>query len=391
LLIDTMNTDLSDQVFVKKQILLMLKTSEISDPTALYVLGQKSRELQAFTTDRGLLSKAMEAFQPEQSAKLRMATTPTPTTVSGGKLGDPTIAMTRQSFDQIRAFANRDRALATMDAFEDLGKYLTRVPGRKSIIWVSNAFPFMSLRSEADRVRVLDRADVTIYAVDARGLTGPFGPPSYQDTVNWVAAETGGRAFYNRNDLDAAIREAIMDGEVTYTLGFYSHRDKPDGNFHALKVEVDRPGLDVRHRAGYFDVDTKPSQVDSSVLLRRAANAPEDVSGIGLIAAIARMGKHFQVAAQVDFKDLRLDSEDGKWNGSAELAFASQTADGRTLDLVSKKLTFDMTNEVYQARQREGFVLEQMIPVRDGTAKIRVVIVDRSGAAGSVSITPPKP
>lgn len=409
LLIDTLNTEKADQVFVQKQVLLMLKSTEISDPTGLYVLGQKSRLLQDFTMDKNLLTRAMEAFQPEESRELFMSHTPTPAMVGG-----PTDKMVAQSFEGIRAFGNRDRALATLDAFEQLGKYLMRVPGRKSVVWISNAFPARSLDDRLDRMQLLNRADVAIYPVHARGLVdskyianpragavdlgrvgcdrlpGGSSLPQEEDTMNWIAEETGGRAFYDRSDVDAAIREAIQDGEVTYTLGFYSQYDKPDGNFHALKVKVGRPGVDVRHRAGYFDVDKKMDKKTDAKPDAHAAAVPEDASDIGLIVAIARKGASFQVAVQIDFKDLRLESADGKWKGSAELAFASQSADGRTLDLASKKLSFDMTNEAYQARQREGFAIEQMIPVRDGTAKIRVVIVDRSGAAGSVSITPPK-
>ena len=77
--------------------------------------------------------------------------------------------------------------------------------------------------------------------------------------MNWVAEETGGRAFYNRNDLGAAIQEAMRDGDVTYTLGFYSQRDKPDGNFHALKVKVDRAGVAIGHTASMrFDPPPMP-------------------------------------------------------------------------------------------------------------------------------------
>jgi VWFA-related protein len=380
LVVDTLNTDISDQPYVRKQILAMLASTEIQDPTAIYVLGQKSRLIQDFTLERDQLTKAMEAFRPEQSRKLNMANQPTPTMPGGG----PTAAMARQSFGQIRVFGNKDRAFASLDALEDLGKYLAHVPGKKSIIWISNAFPAGSLYGETDRMQVLDRADVAIYGVDARGLSAPMPhtPPSYPDTLNWVAEETGGRAFYNRNDIGEAIHEAIEDGEVSYTLGFYAKREKPDGNFHTLKVKVDRPGIDVRHRAGYFDAETK--------LDPNPAAVPEDASEVGLVAAIARAGANFHIAVQVNFKDLRLESENGRWKGSAELEFASQSGDGRALDVASKKLTFDMTNDAYQTRQREGFAVEQMIPVKAGTAKIRVVIVDRSGAAGSVSITPPK-
>jgi hypothetical protein len=181
------------------------------------------------------------------------------------------------------------------------------------------------------------------------------------------------------------VRQALGDAEVVYTLGFYSERDKPDEKYHALKVHVERGGVDVRSRAGYFDREA-PVGGDSETRLRRAADAVQDADDIGLTAALAREGENFRVAVQVDFKDLLLEREGGKWKGSANLAFVSQSADGRTLDVASKGITFDMTEEAYRARRQEGFAVEQLIPVQGGTARIRVVVLDQTGATGAVTV-----
>ncbi len=400
LLIDTMNTEQMDQRFIQTQMLAMLKDG-VHDPTAIYVLGDKSRMLQNFTTDAGVLRKAVESFRPGVSHLLFQSDAPTPRPCLSPR---PLCDEVKRSFQEQRDFGNRSRALKTIEAFQRLAKFLAPLPGKKSVVWISDSFPSKSFafgsatdsayKLSADEMQALNRADVTVYGVHARGLVvdlknprDPFGPKveslaDETDSLNWVAEETGGRAFYNRNDIGAAIREAMADGEVTYTLGFYAQSDKPDGAFHRLKVKVDRPGVEVRHREGYFDADKK-----TDTKLDTRPPVAEDANDIGLIAAIARKDASYQVAVQIDFKDLRLESENGHWKGSAELAFALLSADGRTLDVASKKLTFDMTDEAYQARRREGFAVEQMIPVRSGTAKVRIVMVDSSGAAGSVSIS----
>jgi VWFA-related protein len=368
LLIDTLNTSFPDQASAQKQVLSILKTIDIHDPIGIFVYGERSRVLQDFTSDRELLMRAAEGFRPEQSHLLMMA--------QPQRMG---------SSRTMRSAANIDRSVETIDEFELLGKYLAGVPGKKSVIWISNGFPQAALRDRPDRLRLLDRADVAIYPVYARGLM--FSRSTAEiDALKWIADETGGRAFYNRNDVGASIQEAIEDTAVTYTLGFYSQHDKPDGNFHALKVAVDRPGVEVRHRAGYFDVDPKTEPRTSGI----PAGIQDDASDIGLTAAIVRAGSQFDVAIQIDFKDFHLTQENGKWKGSAELGFVSQSAKGATLESSSKKLTFDMTDRAYQARRNEGLTLQQLIPVHDATAVIRVVIVDRSGPVGSVSITPPK-
>jgi VWFA-related protein len=391
LLIDTLNTQYEDQQYVKKTMLKMAGDMKVHDPIAIYTLGEKFQVLQDFTTDADKLKKAMESFEPVNGIKMFMSNTPN---VIGGSMA------------RARNLSVLDRTEETLDVFNQLARYLERVPGRKSIVWVSNAFPAAYFRGREDPLQALKAADVAIYPVHARGLAysalsnpravsgGPrSGPGSTSlsgelDTITWVAGQTGGKAFYNQSDLDEAVRQALDDGEVTYTLGFYAQLDKPDDKFHTLKVHVDRPGVEVRSRAEYLDGKATAPDVDPATLVKRVAEAPEDAGDIGLVAAVARTGANFQIAVQVDFKDLRLDTENGRWKGSAEVTFLSQSADGKVLAMTSKSLNFDMSEEAYRARLQEGFALEQMIPVREGTARIRVVMIDRSGAAGVVSIAP---
>jgi VWFA-related protein len=386
LLIDTLNTELADQTYVRRQLLEMLAKIEIRDPIAIHILGEKFRVLHDFSTDRESLRKAVEGFKPEHSLPLFMSNTPTPRMPGGSR---ETAESITRAYKDLRDLSVRGRTSTTLDVFEELLKQLGRVEGRKSIVWISNAFPVKFLRDRPEVMLKFNRADIAIYPVHARGLVvkldnprDPGGPastslPEEQATLQSVAQQTGGRAFFNRNDLSDSVREAIDDGQVTYTLGFYSARERPDGNYHSLKVKVERHGTEVRHRAGFFDVETKP-----------AVDAPRDENKIGLVAAVGRSGENFQVAVQVDFNDLALELRDGRWTGSAELGFVSQAADGRTLDVASKKLSFDMTDEAYRARQRDGFALEQLIPARQDAVRIRVVLVDSSGATGLVSMTP---
>ena len=83
-----------------------------------------------------------------------------------------------------------------------------------------------------------------------------------------LAARTGGRAFFNTNDIAGAVRTAVADSTVTYTLGFYPQNDKFNNSFHNLKVKLtDFPHLELRYRKGYVDLSTPPQDEG----LRRAA------------------------------------------------------------------------------------------------------------------------
>ena len=83
------------------------------------------------------------------------------------------------------------------------------------------------------------------------------------DTMNDLAGLTGGRAFYADNGIDSLIEEAVEDSELIYTLGFYPSQESQDGDWHKLKVSVDRRGVSVRYRENYFASKT-PADADLS-------------------------------------------------------------------------------------------------------------------------------
>jgi hypothetical protein len=76
-----------------------------------------------------------------------------------------------------------------------------------------------------------------------------------------IAAQTGGKAYYNRNDIDKAVALASNDGGVYYALSYTSTNKKFNGDYRSIKVEVKRPNVQVRHRSGYFAYDTTKGDI----------------------------------------------------------------------------------------------------------------------------------
>jgi hypothetical protein len=74
--------------------------------------------------------------------------------------------------------------------------------------------------------------------------------------MNDLADRTGGRAFYNRNDLEAAVRESIDDGSTYYTLGYYPENKDWNGAFRKIQIKSQRGGVKLRYRIGYFAADS---------------------------------------------------------------------------------------------------------------------------------------
>jgi VWFA-related protein len=117
-----------------------------------------------------------------------------------------------------------------------------------------------------------NKNNVAIYAVDPRGLpVSEFdvSQPSMaiqidrqylnstMDTLRTLALQTDGRAIVNRNDLATGMQQIVRDTSAYYLLGYNSTQAPSDGKFHEIKVQVKRPGIQVRARKGYWALTTE--------------------------------------------------------------------------------------------------------------------------------------
>ncbi|NYF78701.1 VWA domain-containing protein [Granulicella arctica] len=148
-------------------------------------------------------------------------------------------------------------------------------PGHKNMIWIGRGFPafnFANAPVDAQQrvntivqrcVNMLRDARITLYSIDPAGLmvnpaeygsaaafNDPFGG-NYE--FNKLAAATGGRALYGRNDVDAEIGTSARDGSSTYTLTYRPTNTSMDPEkFRKIQVTVNRPGLTATTRKGYY-------------------------------------------------------------------------------------------------------------------------------------------
>ncbi len=396
ILLDTMNTSYPDQNIARTQIIKMLERNEIADPMAIYVMGEQFRVLQDFTTDKEKLLAGIRSFEPGISRATTPVSAPNQTEVSARSMNAAESNGSSGKRQVMGVMADgfggeeglhffKIREDMTLRAFEELAKHLERAPGRKSIIWITDSLSFdKESGHNVDRLRRL--GDVAIYPVYAHGL-GLTGAGI--DALFWLASQTSGRAFYNTNDIGDAVKQAIHDDDVTYTLGFYSDREKPDGNVHSLEVKVARKGVDVRSRPFYADKELEtPPNDDPTTLANRVASDDFDATEIGMAARILQLGKNFVIRANVDVKDLKLVRDGERWKGSATLASVSRAANGDRLDFSIKAIDSNMTDAEYQDRLKNGLAIALTMPARVGAKRIRVAIVDQSGAAGSVLVIP---
>jgi hypothetical protein len=279
----------------------------------------------------------------------------------------------------------------------ELSRHLAAIPGRKNLVWIAGSFPLLPGLGST----------ISVYPIDARGIMdAPATPisqhpgfvpqqhvtPPYLEAMQLVAQRTGGRAFFNRNDIDNSIRTAIDDARLTYRIGFYSSSEDWDSKFHELKVKVKRSGLEVRHRAGYFASPLQPltpSTLDAEIAGQIASPLDSAAVGINARTDIVDQPKTgtLMVTLQITPEDLYLQQKGDRWIGNLELVFAQLAAGGKSLARIDQTVALNMTQSHYDDTFKRGMIMYKSIELDNGAEAVRVVVLDRStGNIGSLRI-----
>ena len=436
-LFDGLNTALTDQIYAKHQVVKFLKQVKPTDRVGIYVLGSTLRVLHEFTTDTASLMKAVDRFQGDAAGG----------TGTGASLpdADASTAQGRSTQDFIDRFKEfnkklddtvvRNRVLTTVDALKSIARHLERIAGRKNLVWVSSNFP-VSMNTVEDfrspdlsgrdasnftpeieqASRALMRANVAVYPVDARGLmtVGGFSasggtsgrtwddalhradlpavPLGYleQSSMDVIADRTGGKAFYNTNDIMGSIRRALEDSDLTYTVGFYLPQADMDTRFHEVKIAVDRKGVEVRARKGYLaDSDFSAWAADENrraSIMREVWNAPLDATGLTVAFQQGRAdaARGVGLTVFVDPRQFVFEFKNGELVDTAEAAVVQQAADGRVLQVDAERYGLHFARERYRRVLGGSFEFHKVIEAKPDAVFVRVVVFDYgSGLVGS--------
>lgn len=179
-LLDLVNTRLTDRNFAQQQMIKYLESVPSTDRIAVYTFSGRLRVLHDYTSSMELFQQRLAAangqlvsvIQTEQAGAIDSSETSGFSDFMRGGGGGA----------EERAFYMRDRVVGTLNVLKFIAVHLPRVPGRKNLVWLSGAFPLrfggaMSKFSEQfgdefdETVRALSDANVAVYPVDARGLT----------------------------------------------------------------------------------------------------------------------------------------------------------------------------------------------------------------------------
>jgi VWFA-related protein len=277
-----------------------------------------------------------------------------------------------------------------------LAAKLRKLPGRKSVFWITEGFPPTQLRNMDDAwnhtIAALNDANIQINTVDADGLGGPprlWGNGAIL-TQQQIADRTGGTAYFHRNDLDAAMASGIADSRSSYTLGFYL--TEMDGKYHELKIRVDRPGLKLNHRQGYYaQSEAVADLVGKKVDLEAALLTPVDSTGVGITAsfdvASASPRNILNAHLNLDPESLSMVKSGEGWAGQIEEMFVEFNEAGDQVGRQSDKKRFEITAAQKPKFDSIGITLPETIPMVAGAVKLRIIVRDTaSGRTGSLTV-----
>lgn len=241
-----------------------------ADLVALVSLDTTLSVDQDFTADKDALIREVGAYNGTEGQGFAQGAT-----ANSNQVEDTTAYTPDESeYNDI----NTDRELFAIRA---IAKSLEKIGVKKSLLYFSGGISRDGIENEASLRAAINeavRADLAIYSVDTRGLQAvlPLGDASTgslrgqgaynggaslnnmnqnfatQEVMATLSNDTGGKAFFDSNDFAPAFAQVEKDTSEYYAIGFHSSNPARDGKYRKLVVKVDRPGIRLEYRPGYY-------------------------------------------------------------------------------------------------------------------------------------------
>ncbi|HKO96310.1 MAG TPA: VWA domain-containing protein [Pyrinomonadaceae bacterium] len=436
LIVDDVRIDCKNLPYVRKALKKFAdEQMQPGDLVAIFRVGSSIGALQQFTSDRQQLYAAIDRVQFSTAVgpcfgmqhpvnyleELYPALKETDRTIRGNDdarqlqdvmLGTPGLTATNYVIKAMRDLPGRKAVMLFSDGMPPLG----RNTGGSSASLIRDAL-----------LRLVDsanRAGVTIYTVDSRGLvvegltaadlvsvrTNSMGIANTmhgasrafsesQDGLILLAERAGGFAIKNTNDIPGGIRRALDDQKSYYLIGY-----QPDSSvfnpsalrFNRLKVRVKGSGLKVRHRSGFFGVKDEASRTVATTTeqkILRALTSPFASDGISLrltalYANDPKAGSFMRTLVHVPATGLVFSDKPENMR-EAVLTVAAYTFgdNGAVVDSVGEIHTITLTDKLYKRALESGFVYSLDLPIKKGGPyQVRVAVRDsKSEKIGTAS------
>ena len=480
LLMDALNTAEVDQSYVHKEMVQYLATLPPQIRIAVFMLSEKLRIIQGFTQDSTVLRAAIKklAANPNMSPLLPTVESDNANNTAANMIleaaaetvnshsGVPDATLTdmasalQQFQGQQAGFEQDQRLLMTLEALQQIARYLAGVPGRKNLIWFVGVFPtcLPAMVSQGaltnggcpyqekfeKTVDMLADARVSIYPVDARGLTvhslytaeNPVlsgAPTSFQgviqaqktslnsdvgknaDNINGmdaVAQATGGKPYYG-NDIKGALAADVENGARYYSLAYTPSDHKEIGRERQIEVSIPSGSYKLSYRRAYYEETPKslaaeeakaPTDPLRPLMDRGMPNFTELRYKVKLspapaptVPGAARAGDNadlkgaltrYTVGFSLATNGLAMvTGPDGVRHGQIEVALVAYNQEGKPLNWEARQIGLAVRPDQFATAEKSGIPFHFDIDVPAGDVYLRTGVYDLSAShAGTLEI-----
>lgn len=408
ILLDALNGDFAGHVYGREQLLKFLDSAPSIQPTAVYALEKKLTLLYDFTTDPKVLKAVVEDFKPKGAGHVQDVYA----AASPFAARAPDVNTTTRTLD------------ITIPAMNALTQALSGYPGRKNLIWVSEGFPvtffpevifqdpmpavqggsplaavptsmakmeeLFSSGKHGDLLQEIEmlanamaKAQIAMYPVDVAGLQKDNRLNNIVTMQN-LAERTGGRAFFNTNDVQLSIRTSMEDGSTYYTLAYYPENKIFDGKFRVIHVKTSQPGVNLRYRQGYYALDPDAPAKDADQSLARQLSYALSLDSPGSTAVqfkaqVAQTSPKVLVKFAIDSRSLTFShKEGGKEQASLTCAIAAYSEKGALVKEEMNSITATVKPEDVSKVMQSALGCERTIDLKSGSYNLVLGVVDRT-------------
>ena len=451
LAVDDLGLSFESMYYVRNAVHKYIDTQiEPGDLAAIIRTAGGIGALQQFTADKRLLHMAADRLVWDFRSRSGI----------GAFVANNGNVPTGLGFDDADAFRGSLASVGSMAALDFIARGVAPLPGRKCIVYFSEGFQSIfrdrmgigtngSGRIWAAMSRMLDHANasgVVIYTIDARGLqtgglnaednpiirdwNGPRGESSMngpesggfldvpghrmgaaaeasedrgrvlidsQESLKFIADQTGGLAIENTNDLNLGIRRVLDDQQGYYLLGYVAPKGAPRSGWDQgrVKVRVKRPGLRVRARQGFFGPSDpgqsrKPESADPLVM---SAISPFGAGAItvrltSLFGHDVATGPYVRSLVFVDPGDLHFAVDDaGQHTARFQVLLMAIGDNGQVLDGRRREVSLALSDQNFRLVQERGVVVAlKTLAKEPGPYQMRAAVEDlTSKTVGSAS------
>lgn len=394
--LDLLNSNFEDFAYIRYEVRKYLASQpyRLNSPLELMILGNLSlKTAQNFTRNKADLLHALDHV---------------PTALPYKKmLGDFWLERVAQSLDALQQIALQNKG----------------IPGRKNIIWVGHGPPnFITAIFPERAVAKLNGHlhETTNMLVDSRitlfviypglpvansgfsvsqmlsGVDLGDGDPFSED-VNFgvFVNETGGKLFFNRNDIDREIKQSEELGSQYYTLTYHPQLDNLDGSFRRVRVTVRDPNLRVLTKTGYFAPDeTHPADSQRKMTTNIAEAVRSTIPFTALHFTLENLVRHpdtesVEYSVVLKSAELGWQSADDGSTTHVSVAAASLDRNGRILASKAEDVKLSANSQDPRRLPETLRVVRMTLRTPAKTKDVRVVITQdwQEGRLGALDLT----